>query len=100
MSRQAARTARKKLLAIGLDPDVPLDVYEVLHAQSFSWDMSRDDRKRYNLARAAGDMKTVNKLQKRSRESSMAGVAHVRELLAPMLKAAHTPAISINASRK
>ena len=100
LSRAIARKAKLKLLGVGLNPDIPMDAYEVLHAQSYSWDMTRKDRKRYNRALAAGDHATVGKFQQRSRYQSLATIEKLRVGFAPMIAAAHAPAVTVSAVRK
>jgi hypothetical protein len=92
VSRQVARTVRQKLLATGLDPDIPLAAYDVLYEQSYHWDLSRRDRHKLAVAREKGDEATIARLTQRSRKNSEASFNHVGSLVVEMIEGAHAPA--------
>jgi hypothetical protein len=92
VSRQVARTVRQKLLAIGLDLDIPLAAYDVLYEQSYHWDLPAHHRHTLAVAREKGDAATVARLTKRSRENSEASIRQIGSLVVEMIEGAHAPA--------
>lgn len=95
LTRQQGRTVRRKLLDLGIDPDLPIDAYNVLFAQTHVWDMTTADRMPYVLALEEGDRKVIAKHMTSSRSRSVAIIGEVSATVRHMLESAEAPAVSV-----
>jgi hypothetical protein len=97
VSRPQARAARKKLLAIGLDPDLPKLAYDAFYNRTFTWDLSPEDHHRLAKSHESGDYERVRAFQKRSRRNTEEVIAEIKTTFNKMVKNAHTPANTLGA---
>ncbi|MFM9939785.1 MAG: hypothetical protein ACKVP7_09835 [Hyphomicrobiaceae bacterium] len=98
LSREQARKTRSKLLALGLDPDIPGDVYEAFYAQTFVWDMPRVERTKFCKALQARDGEVIAKYMARSRARSATKIDEVAATIRQMLESAEVPAVAVGPS--
>lgn len=95
VSSDVAGTARKKLLAMHLNPDVPLQVYRAFYAQTFHWHMDEAEQAEHTEALARGNKTAAMRLQQKSRANTMRTVNLLRKAYDPMIKDAHVPATTL-----
>jgi hypothetical protein len=92
LSREQARMARRKLLAIGIDPDLAGDAYTVPYAQSYVWGLDCTERMGLCQALEARDNKAIGKLMRMSRSRSNSSITLISKCVRRMLAQAQTPA--------
>lgn len=99
VSAEVARKARAKLLAFGLDPDIPLRCYTAFYNQTFFANMTDKQALAYARALEAGNATRIMRLQKESRKAALRTMGLVRRSYEAMLDAAHVPAIEVSPDR-
>jgi hypothetical protein len=97
VSHAVAKSARQKLLAIKLDPDVPIRAYDAFFAATFTWDLTDEDRHSLAVAYERDDHEAAAVIQKRGRQNSLEVRDEVTGALRKMIKTAHTPANTLSA---
>lgn len=101
VSAKQARRARLACLDLGLDLDVPLDVYNQYYAMTFTWAMTEKERGGYcrDLEAAIANDKrakiAVLKAQERSRQRSVQMAKGVRRQLPEWIGEAHVPSVEL-----
>ena len=98
LTREQARKARAKLLTLGIDPDIPADVYETFFAQTYVWEMTRGERTTFCRALEAGDAEVIARLMAGSRSRSVKPIERISSSVRRMLRSAEVPAVEISAS--
>lgn len=99
VSRDVARRSRQKLLAMQLDPDIPLRAYDAFYNQTYVWDLEDGDRHKLAKALEAGNDKAVGLLQQAGRLNSVEVIKEIRSAFGKMIEAAHTPANTLGAQQ-
>ena len=91
--RLQARTVQRKLLALGIDPDLPPDALNVPFAQTHVWDMTTAERVTFSQALEVDDRKVIAKHMTTSRQRSVATIGKISATVRRMLDGAGTPAV-------
>ena len=97
-AREQAHKARAKQLTLGIDPDIPADVYETFFAQTYVWEMTRGERTTFCRALEAGDAEVIARLMAGSRSRSVKPIERIASSVRRMLRSAEVPAVEISAS--
>lgn len=70
ISPDRARAYRGKILTIGLNPDIPLEVYYVFYNMRFYWNLGPEDKAEMARALEAQDIEAIKRLQQASNEAT------------------------------
>ena len=97
VSRQEARTIKKRAEAMGLDLDVPLPAYEAIYIMRHYFDLNDNDRHNLAVALEARNAEGAMKLMRRSNKNTAETVDKLRGALATMIATPKVPAIELAA---
>jgi hypothetical protein len=98
LSRDVARRTREKLLAVKLDPDIPLRAYDAFFERTFAWDLPDNRRHELAVALEARDFAAVGQVLHVGRRNSVGRIRAITTALSEMIGSAHTPASTLGVS--
>ena len=96
LSREQARQVRRQLLALDIDPDLPVEAYQTLYTQTYVWDLEHDERSALGRALEAGNDRATGKLMRQSRRASEQRITQITGVFDTMLAGAGTPAVPVS----